>query len=166
MDTLTPLNPMEVYERGLRDPDSLTQSERLVYVLMELETYADMEGWDHFFATDKLRYYPELKAGLVASGDLESLEVLEDYEGYLASQGVPLQADAIDDFICSESAADLANCRDWREDYSRLGPERWEKVKAHLRRGGLAMAVTRHCTGPARRNGPRDSKTGLRRAGE
>ena len=140
MDTLTPLDAMEVYERGLRDAESLTHAERLVYVLVELETYADMEGWDHFFTTDKLRSDPELKAGLVSSGDSESVEVLEDYERYLASHGVPLEADAIEEFLCSQSNNDLANCRDWHEDYSRLGPARWEKVKAHLRRGGLALA--------------------------
>jgi hypothetical protein len=140
MDTLTPLDPMEVYERGLRDAESLTQAELLVYALIELETYADMEGWDHFFTSDKLLFYPALKAGLVAAGDAESLAVLDDYERYLASRGVPLEADAIDEFLCAQADDDLTRCRDWREDYSRLGPERWEKVKAHLRRGGLAMA--------------------------
>ena len=137
MDTL---DPLEVYERGLCDVESLTQSERFVYLLMELETYADMEGWDHFYTTDNLRYYPELKAGLVAAGDHDSLEVLEDYEQYLASHDVPLETNAIDDFLCSQSDEDLAKCRDWREDFRDLGPARWEKVKAHFRRGGLNMA--------------------------
>jgi hypothetical protein len=140
MDTPAPLDAMAVYARGLRDPDSLTKAERLVYVLMELETYADMEGWDHFFTTNKLRYYPELKEGLAAAGDSESLEVLEDYERHLTAHAVPLDADAIEDFVCSADDVELAKWRDWRGDYSDLCPARWEKVKAYLRRGGLAMA--------------------------
>jgi hypothetical protein len=139
MDTLTPLDPTEVYERGLRDAESLTPPERFVYILMELETYADMEGWDHFFTTEKLRYYPELKAGLAASGDVESLEVLQDYERYLAAHRVTLDANGIADFLSSQSDADLAVWRDWREDYSCLSPVRWEKVRAHLRSVGWAM---------------------------
>jgi hypothetical protein len=140
MSALMPLDPKDVYERGLRDPESLSDAERLVYILIELETYADMEGWDHFFTTDQLRYFTELKAGLVASGDVESLEVLQHYEDYLASHGVTLDADSIDAFLCSRPDAESDTLRDWREDFSCLCPARWQKVGAYLRRCGWTMA--------------------------
>jgi hypothetical protein len=47
--TARTIDPMDVFNRGLKDPDSLPEEELIVYLLMELETLADMEGWDHFF---------------------------------------------------------------------------------------------------------------------
>lgn len=135
----TVLDPADIYERGLRDPEGLTSAERLVFILMELETLMDMEGWDHFFTSKSARYYPELKQGLVASGDTDSLEVLEDYERHLSERNVPFHPSAIEDFLGAQDEKYLNNCRDWREDYSRLSERRWRKLREYLGTLGFAL---------------------------
>jgi hypothetical protein len=130
---------MKVYKRGIANPDNLDSDERLVYLLMELETYMDMEGWDHFFTTDKMRYYAELKGGLKSAGDKQSLEVLEHYEHYLRALGVEMQPNAIDAFLCVRDDSELDSCRDWRTDYNRLNDVRWQKVRVYLRGRGVEL---------------------------
>jgi hypothetical protein len=58
MSTL--LNIQDVCNRGFRDATSLTPQERLVYLLADLESLKGMEGWDHFFTTNRMRYYTRL----------------------------------------------------------------------------------------------------------
>jgi hypothetical protein len=135
----TVLNPAVVFPRGLRDPEGLTVAERLVFILMEFEALMDMEGWDHFFTSTWSRYYPELKRGLAAAGDLESLEVLEDYEQHLRERNVALEPGAIDAFIVAQSDDYFRECRDWRDDYSELSEQRWRKVREHLGTLGLEL---------------------------
>jgi len=130
------LSPLEVYQRGLRDPEALTGEERLVYLLIELETYADMEGWDHFFTTPLMRFYEELKGGLQAAGDLRSAGVLNRYEEFLRSHGVALEPDAIEEF-CGAADTDGG---DWHEEYSRLNEARWERIREWLRSRGITLA--------------------------
>ena len=60
------------------------------------------KGWDHFFTTDKMRYYADLKSGLVAAGDLDSIAVLDDYEKELRTRNVPFEPEG--DSIVSQSA--------------------------------------------------------------
>lgn len=133
------LDPTAVYKRGLRDPEGLTAAERLVFVLMEFETLMDMEGWDDFFTSKWLRYYPELKRGLAAADDTESLAVLDDYEQHLKERNVALEADAIGAFLVAQSEEYFRGCRDWRDEYSRLSDRRWRKVTDHLRTLGLEL---------------------------
>ncbi|WP_038170006.1 hypothetical protein [Verrucomicrobium sp. BvORR106] len=133
------LDIQAVYSRGLTDPKSLTSQERLVYLLVDLETCADMEGWDHFFMHSGIEYYPEILAGLRAAGDMESLEILQDYERALREHGVAFDSDAIGDFMCNASDEYLQSCRDWREDYSRLAEARWQKVKDYLSQYGYTI---------------------------
>ena len=115
------VDPMDVYQRGLKDPDSLSEEELIVYLLIELETEMDMEGWDHFFTTDKLRYYPKLKSALQLIGDLASLRVINGYEAFLRSYGVPMRPDAITAFFRDRSA-EIAHDRDWRAEKTSGAP--------------------------------------------
>lgn len=130
------LAPLEVYHRGLKDPEALSLEERLVYLVLELETYADMEGWDHFFTTPLLRFYEELKRGLWEAGALPSFEVLERYEAFLRAHGVVMDPDAIEVF-CAEFEGEAA---DWREEFSRLTEARWNEIRGWLKQRGVTLA--------------------------
>ena len=128
------------FKRGLENPDSLSPAERLVYLLMNFEALMNMEGWDHFFSYDhEIRYYNELKEGLKTAGDFESVEVLEDYERHLSENGVALSPEAIDAFLCRQGDDYFRDCRDWRDDYSKLDTNRWQKVSDYLARLGIAL---------------------------
>lgn len=133
------LDPMTVYERGLAQPEALTGDERLVYLLMDVEACMDMEGWDHFFMTDNIRYYQELKHGLHVIGDSDSLEVIEDYEEHLRANGVAMEPDAIASWLRNQDDEYLQGCRDWREDYAKLTGTRWDKVKGYLHRRDIEL---------------------------
>jgi len=133
------LDIQAVYSRGLVDPKSLTSQERLVYLLVDLEICADMEGWDHFFMHSGIESYPKILAGLRAAGDMESLEILQDYERHFLEHGVAFDSDAISDFVRDASDEYLQACRDWREDYSRLAEARWQKVKDYLSQYGYTI---------------------------
>lgn len=133
------LDPSQVYQRGLEEFDALSKEERLVFLLMDLETCMCMEGWEHFFTTDKVDHYAEMKAGLKAAGDRSSLEVIEDFEQHLRSNGVPMEADAIESWACAQGDDYFANCRDWREDFEELTEVRWKKIKASLKKHGINL---------------------------
>lgn len=135
----TPLDIHAVYSRGLADPKSLTPQERLVYLLVDLETSADMEGWDHFFMYPRMEFYPELLGGLKAAGDTASLEVLQDYEQHFIERGVAFDPGAISRFLVDASEEYFQSCRDWRKDYSRLTEVRWQKVADYLGHYGYTI---------------------------
>lgn len=128
----TTLDAITVYERGLADPQSLTSEERLIYLVLELENMADMEGWDHFFVTDTGHYLGELKAGLRAAGDTDSLGVLEDYERQLFEQGVGMEPEALGRFLAAQNDTYFANDRDWREEFNNLVDQRWTRIRQYL----------------------------------
>jgi hypothetical protein len=136
----TQLNPDTIFERGLHAPQDLSSAQRLVFLLMHLEALMDMEGWDHFFTSRRsAHYYPELKQGLTSAGDLRSLEVLEDYERHLAERNVALDPHAIDTFLTAQDENYFKSCRDWREHYSQLSEERWDRVARYLRTLGFEL---------------------------
>lgn len=130
------LSPLEVYRQGLKAPEALTAEERLVYLLLELETYADMEGWDHFFTTPLMRYYDELRSGLQAIGDPDSVGVLDHYAAFLSSHGVAMEPGAIEQFCCDQGT----EAHDWREDYGRHAETRWRRVREWLGQRGIELA--------------------------
>lgn len=133
------LDPAVVYERGLRHPEALTAAERLVFLLMEFETLMNMEGWDDFFTSRWSHYYPEMKQGLGAAGDTDSLEVLQDYERHLQERNVALEPRAIDSFLAAQDDEYFKKCRDWREDYGELSEKRWSKVRDYLGKLGFEL---------------------------
>src|SRR4051794_14025509 len=103
-----------VMKRGFPDITALAVEERFVYLLVQLETLMNMEGWDDFFTSAYMRYYDELVSGLALAGDLDSLEVLKDYEQHFSILNVSFTAEAIDQFLCHPPAGYLQQCRDWR----------------------------------------------------
>lgn len=130
------MNPSDVYNRGLSNPDALTPDERLVYLVQELKTLADMEGWDHFFRYDYVYHLVELKDRLRRVGDTDSLAVLDDYEQRLRLQGVAMEPEAVSVFLASQNAVSFENDRDWREEFSNASEARWDKIGAYLRDQG------------------------------
>ena len=135
----TPLDIDAVYRRGLADAKSLTPEERLVFLIVDIQICADMEGWDHFFVYSGMQYYQELIAGLKAAGDVESLEVLQDYEQHFRERGIAFESEAISDFLRDPPPEYLSSCRDWREDYTRLTDVRWKKVQDYLSSHGYTV---------------------------
>lgn len=140
----TNINVIEIVDRGLRDPQSLTPEERLIYFISELEILADMEGWDHFFfSTTSAPHFEELKAGLQAIGDTDSLAILNDYECQLLNQGATMEPEALGRFLAAQSDAYFANDRDWREEFSDLQEQRWEKIGQYLNDRGIRFSSNR-----------------------
>jgi hypothetical protein len=137
---MTSLDADEVLQRGLSDCESLSLLERLVFLLLEFEVLMDMEGWDDFFTSRWSAYYPELKQGLVLAADEKSVEILDDYETHLKGHGVVLEPSALDKFLCSRENQYFVNCRDWRDDYAKLGSHRWSKVREFLRSHDVSLA--------------------------
>jgi hypothetical protein len=137
MSTL--LNIQDVCNRGFRDATSLTPQERLVYLLADLESLKDMEGWDHFFTTNRMRYYRDLVTGLEAAGDTVSLEILHAYETPFSSYGVAFEASAIAKFLSDVPEA-FWKSRDWESEFELAKEDRWSKVDAYLTRCGYALA--------------------------
>ena len=134
------LDASEIFERGLNDPQSLMPEERLVYLVRELEILADMEGWDQFFvSTTSAPYFEEMKAGLSAVGDLDSLAVLNDYEHQLSEQGIVMEPAPLGRFLATRSDDYFANDRDWCEEFSDFQEQRWEKIRQYLSERGIRL---------------------------
>lgn len=138
---MTRLDPEDVFQRGLKDWDSLSPHERLVFLLMEFEARMDMAGWDDFFTSPWASGYPELRHGLARAGDGESLAVLDDYEAHLRAHGVLLNPASLASFLSRQDNEYFSHCRDWRADYTDLSPRRWSKVCDYLSSQGLSLAV-------------------------
>lgn len=135
------LDVVATYERGLDNPDALTLEERLIYLLLEIENLAAMEGWDHFFIYDYGRYFGEVKDGLRAVRDVDSLAILEDYERQLLQQGAAsMEPDDVHAFLRQQNDAYFESDRDWREEYDSLTESRWLKVKEYLRSKGMELS--------------------------
>lgn len=111
-----------------------------MYLVLEVEICADMEGWDHFFTMEQVRYLGELKTGLQTVGDTASLAVIEDYERDLAAHGVAMDAEAIADFLARQG--DVDTDRDWRQEFSELAERRWGCVQEHLHGKGILLTGT------------------------
>ena len=98
MSTL--LDPMEIYDKGLRDLASLQGAERLVFMLQDFDNVMEMEGWDHFFLYEHyFIWYSEMKEWLRKIRDKQSLAVLNDYENHLNARGVTLSPSEIERFL-------------------------------------------------------------------
>ncbi len=130
----------DVCDRGLKDAGSLTSEERLVYLLADLETLIDMEGWDHFFMTPCMRYYSDLISGLQAAGDSVSVEVLRDYENHFSRYGVAFEPEAIAAFLCESPDGYESSCRDWQEEFEAAKETRWKKIEEYLAPRGYEIA--------------------------
>ena len=127
-----PLRIEDVCDRGFKDAARLTPEERLVYLLADLETLIDMEGWDHFFMTLRMQYYSDLISGLQAAGDSVSAEVLRDYEEHFSLYGVAFEPKAIAGFLSEEPDGYASSCRDWQEEFELAKETRWKKMEQYL----------------------------------
>jgi hypothetical protein len=136
------LDPQEMYHRALgsNDPAAvLDEVEMLVFVVMDLETYMDMEGWDAFFVGNQSHLYPLLRQCLTAAGAARSLAVIDDYVAYHSTRGVPFEPEAIDELACRETEAVLRARPDWRSHFSDASGERWLRIGEYLRSRGIEL---------------------------
>jgi hypothetical protein len=136
----TQLLIQDVCDRGFKNAASLAPEERLVYLLADLEALIDMEGWDHFFMTDRMQYYPDLISGLRAAGDSVSVEVLQDYEQHFGGFGVSFEPEAIAKFLSEERDGYISSCRDWQRDFELAKETRWKKIEEYLSHRGYEIA--------------------------
>ena len=135
----TPLDPIEIYARGLRNLELLEGPERLVFLLQEFDILMDMEGWYHFFLYEHhFKLYSEMKDWLSTIDDRQSLVVLGDFEARLKSRGVPLESAEIETFFDSQDDYFRA-CPDWCEQYTACRAGRWQKAIAYLETAGLRL---------------------------
>lgn len=133
------IDTSKLFSRGLDDFGNLRDQERLVFLVMLFETRMIMDGWDDFFTSGWARNYPELKQGLQAVGDFQSVELLEDYEKHIRSKGVDFEPVAIDSFLCEQEGEYFAACRDWQEEFSHLTDYRWNKITEYMRQKGITL---------------------------
>ncbi|MES2461450.1 MAG: hypothetical protein V4671_12780 [Armatimonadota bacterium] len=111
----------------------------MVYLVQELETMADMDGWDHFFITSRAYYLGELKAGLKMVEDTDSLAVLEDYERQFAPHIGIMEPEALADFLALQGNDYFHRDRDWRGDFTNLAEERWGRIDKYLHAKGIHL---------------------------
>ena len=135
----TPLTIKSVCDRVFKDAASLTQPERFLYLLANFESWKDMEGWDFFYLSYNFPYYHDLIAGLEASGDAVSLEILRDYEQHFFKWGVAFEQEAIRSFLADPLESYLSSCRDWEREFEDSKEIRWQKVEAYLKRCGYEV---------------------------
>ena len=136
------MEPFDVLKRGQQDLAGLNDDEKLVFAIMQLEDLSVMEGWDHFFVySDAFEHYELMKAGLVAAGDDVSVDILSEYESWLAESGVPFTADAINAHLETLTEEDLLALPDWQGRFDDRTDERWDLIGAHLRRKGVELVV-------------------------
>lgn len=134
------IQSLDCYQKGLKNIDELTPEERQIYILMEFETLMDMEGWEHFFIYDwHLKFCSELKQTLQVIDDSDSLSFLNQYELHLHEKSIPLEAEAIENFVFSQSESYFVNSPDWRELYSQFTEERWNKMSRYLAKKGITL---------------------------
>ncbi|HUE70228.1 MAG TPA: hypothetical protein VMP01_05000 [Pirellulaceae bacterium] len=139
------IDPREIRIRGFRDYPGLSDDEKLVYLVMTLESLMDMEGWDDFFTHadssyfEQGRYLDRLVQGLRVAEDVESAEIVEDYARHLREGGVSMSPHDIDAFLCRQDKCYFASCPDWRAAFSELTEKRWQLIVACLRRKGIEL---------------------------
>ncbi len=131
--------PMDLYERGMADADSLTPEERYVYIIMEIETLSELEGWDGFFLSPMVRFLPEAKQHMAAAGDRKSLAVLDDYESHLWAADISMEPEAIKAFLDAQDDEYRNARRDWRAAFDELVDSRWELARAYLLARGIEL---------------------------
>jgi hypothetical protein len=128
------LDTLEIYERGLSDPTCLTSDERFLYLLIEVETYSMMEGWDGFFRSSvTMPYYAELKSGLQMINAESSLAVLTAYEVEVTRLGFTVTDDGINDMLASDVFAGIGVPHNYSDDWFASSEEMWEKVRSYFR---------------------------------
>jgi hypothetical protein len=134
------LDPNALYERALVGPtgdEELDEIELLVYSVKELETWNAMQGWDWFFMGSSAHFYPTLRRCLELISDSRSLAILDDYVGYLAARGVPVEPEAIERFRQQEVEA--APRPDWGGLFEAAAAERWQRLTSYLRGQGIEL---------------------------
>jgi hypothetical protein len=135
------LDPMEIYDRGLRDLASLQGAERLLFMLQDFDNLMEMEGWEHFFLYEHhFIWYAEMKEWLHTIGENSSLAVLQNYESYLKARGVALSPSAIENSDARGEAHSLA-CNDLCNRYCELRSVRWARAAAHLESQGVRIEM-------------------------
>jgi hypothetical protein len=137
---VTILDPMDIYERGLRDLSCLQGPVRLVFMLHDFDNLMEMEGWDYFFLYEHhFFWYSEMKDWLRTIGDKTSLAVLQDFESHVRAHGVALVPSEFESFLNAGGDAYLRTCPDWRTQYCELRPARWAQASAYLEGQGLKL---------------------------
>ena len=126
------LNVEKILDKGLQDEDSLTQDEKLIYVVAYFESISDMEGWDHFF-TYSMEWYPLLTKILKLAGDFSSTKIIRDYKIHLKELGVAFNAQDIDTFFTNVPNEYYIFCVDWREKFSNSTEQRWQLIVRYFK---------------------------------
>jgi hypothetical protein len=140
LEMATILDPMDIYDRGLRDLSCLQGPDRLVFMLHDFDNLMEMEGWDHFFLYEHhFFWYSEMKDWLRTIGDKASLAVLQDFESHVRVHGVALVPPEFESFLNAGGDAYLRTGPDWRMQYCELRPARWAQASAYLEGQGLRL---------------------------
>jgi hypothetical protein len=136
------IHPLSTYKRGLSSRTTLDEAELLVFAVMDLEAWMDMEGWTGFFTSPQsAAVYPQLKAGLAAANDRASLSVLEGFERYLWANRVTMAPTSIDEHFTALDDASSAALPDWRAEFAEATAQRWKLISAHLRSVGIELVT-------------------------
>ncbi|EMX0314443.1 hypothetical protein AAFZ98_004599 [Vibrio parahaemolyticus] len=134
------LNIDEILDKGLTNIELLTEDEKLIFVVVYLESVADMEGWDHFF-TYNMNWYPVLIKSLQLASDETSLKIIENYKQHFIKLGVNFHAESIESFLASAGGSYLENCPDWRELFAEASEQRWLKIEAYFSNRGVKICT-------------------------
>ena len=128
----------DITNKGIGNPDKVTESEWPIFVVSYLESIADMEGWDHFF-TYSMQWYDSLCAALEMIEDSKSLKIIENYVQHFGELGIHFDAKSIDSFLESATDEYIETCRDWREEFSTASEKRWELLAEFYRKRNIKL---------------------------
>lgn len=139
---ITPLDPGDIYDRGLNELKALVGPERLVFMLQDFDNMMEMEGWEHFFLYEHhFAWYAEMKDWLSRMGAPSSLGVLSSFESYVRAKGFELSPSGIEAMLATHEEAEAEDGPDWREKYCELRDERWSAAATYLETQGFALQM-------------------------
>jgi hypothetical protein len=67
------------------------------------------------------------------------LAVLEDFERYLWSNGIPMAPEAIDRHFMGRAEASCRTLPDWRSRFGDVVEQRWDLISRYLRSAEIAL---------------------------
>ncbi|UCH93245.1 MAG: hypothetical protein JSV88_23605 [Candidatus Aminicenantes bacterium] len=141
------MNIYEIYEKSEKNFDSLSPIEKNIYVLYDFQTIYEMEGFSHFFRTDRNQHIPCLMQFLKAI-DAPNIQWVEKMVELIDREVPSWEADEIDAFLCEAKEEEIededeidSDDRDdweyWGDQFYELVDEMWDRVDAYLASKGL-----------------------------
>ena len=121
---------LELNQRGDEDFDGLSETEKDLYSLFELDALSQMEGFEHYFITDRNVRLARIISLLDAAGSLNVRPVREMYDWIERELGT-WDPDAVEDFIFRDENSIRVDR--WGHDFDQGLQPMWAAVTSYLK---------------------------------